>query len=103
MGFIMKKILLMITFLSLNAWSQEPAVVSEQPVQAQDTLKNEPSFENAPTGQLRHIAQATNTVFVPQSLIPDEGLLVVQPSLYMPDRKKTSERKVFSVNQSTED
>lgn len=95
----MKALLIVITCVSLNAWSQEAA----QPSQNQDSLQNESSFEQAPTGQLRSIAQATNTIFVPQSLIPDEGLLVVQPSLYLPDRKRTSERKVFTLNQGSED
>ncbi len=98
----MKALLVVITCLSMNAWSQE-ASNPQNSTAPQESLKQENSFEHAPTGQLRSIAQATNSIFIPQSLIPDEGLLVVQPQLFMPDRKHTSDRKVFTLNQGSED
>lgn len=54
------------------------------------------------TGQLRRLA-SVNTQFIPQSLIPDEGLLTVQTQFYLPDRRHTVDRKVFSLNQQSED
>ncbi|MFN8943124.1 MAG: hypothetical protein ACK5WZ_00705 [Pseudobdellovibrionaceae bacterium] len=108
----MKKILLIclhcvalvLAFFSFQTFAQMPAQTIPQVDSKVDSegLSKSQSLELAPTGQLRNIAQTT-TNFVPRSLVAEEGLLVVQTSFYLPDRKRTSDRKVFTLNQSNEE
>ncbi len=108
----MKKILLVslpcvvlaLSVFSFKALAQMPAQNIPQIDSKVDSegLSQSQNLELAPTGQLRNIAQAT-TNFVPRSLVAEEGLLVVQTNFYLPDRKRTSDRKVFTLNQSNEE
>lgn len=76
-------------------WAQEPSLQTSENAWGETA---EVSTENVSRG----LASVTMS-FVPQSQIPDEGLLVVQTHFYLPDRKHTSDRKAFSLNQQVED